>query len=62
MKKEDEAYQAVLEEFTDMLLNSGNEEILQYMIKKVENMRQEAFMDGYQYAISILEESMVDKQ
>lgn len=53
MKKEHEAYQAVLEEFTDMLLNSGNEEILQYMIKKVENMRQEAFMDGYQYAISI---------
>lgn len=62
MKREDEAYQSVIDEFTDVLLNSGNEEILQYMVRKVENMRQEAFMDGYQYAISILKESMVDKQ
>lgn len=34
-EKKDEAYQAALEEFTDMLLNSDNEETLQYMIKKL---------------------------
>ncbi len=55
MKKEN------VEEFTAVLRNSDDEEILQYWMKKIESIRQEAFMEGYRYAISILKESMVDK-
>ena len=61
MKKEEDAYQDILDGSKDLFSDDCGEKILHDMIKMIEDMQQRSFMDGYKYAISILKESMADK-
>lgn len=43
------------------ILENENKELPAYIEKVIDEMQQEAFMAGYQYAIEVLNESMVKK-
>lgn len=57
MRKEKQKDQAVkmLEKFVKDI---SREEVPEYIREAIEEMQQEAFMEGYQYAIAILKEAM----